>query len=254
MTARPTKDIESAHNPIFKTCRAVLTSSGIRKHQSALMSGAKQTLELAASRPAAVAAWITGPDHKPATNLTPHAAWFRFSAELFQELDVYGTNAPLLLVHVPEFPAWTDEIDWPKGCTLFIGFQDPENVGGVLRSAAAFGAARVVLLREAAHPFLPKCARAAGPALFQIPLLSGPSIAELHSQRIPLIGLTMTSKNLEDEPFPETFGLVPGIEGPGLPAHLRNEFARSIPMRAGVESLNAATAAGIALYVWSRRR
>lgn len=251
MNERPTKEIESAGNPVFRTCQAVLSGSGIRKHRRALMSGAKQTLELAALRPDVALAWVTGPDQRPPQGVAPVADWYRMSAELFAELDVYGTKTPLLLVAVPEFPAWNAADPWPEGCTLFIGFQDPENVGGVLRSAAAFGVARIVLLREAAHPFLPKCARAAGPALFQVPLLTGPSIEGLRAGEVPLIGLTMTSKSLEDEPFPRTFGLVPGVEGPGLPAHLRNEHARSIPMRAGVESLNAATAVGIALYAWS---
>lgn len=248
---KPLKEIESASNAVFKTCRSLLTGSGIRKHQRALMSGAKQTLELARSRPAVVEAWITGPDHGPPPGA--FTAWYRMAADLFADLDIFGTKAPLLLVRLPEIQVWQDTDPWPQGCTLFVAFQDPENVGGVLRSAAAFGVSRVVLLREAAHPFLPKCARAAGPALFQVPLLSGPRIDDLRTKATPLIGLTMTSKGLEDEPFPATFGLVPGIEGPGLPLHLRNEHARCIPMRPGVESLNAATATGIALYAWSRQ-
>ena len=71
--------------------------------------------------------------------------------------------------------AWSDDEPWPDGCTLFVPFQDPENVGAVIRSAAAFGVARVVLLREAAHPFHPRSSRAAGPALFQVPLQVGPA-------------------------------------------------------------------------------
>lgn len=218
------------------------------------MSGVKQTHDLAAARPEVVEAWVTGPEGAPPAGLAPEAGWYRLSAELFAEIDIYGTKAPLLLVQAPEFPAFRDDDAWPRGCTLFVGFQDPENVGGVLRSAAAFGVARVVLLREAAHPFLPKCARAAGPALFQVPLLSGPSIGELRSAAVPLIGLTAEGQRLGDAPFPEAFGLVPGIEGPGLPAHLRDRHARRIDMEPGVESLNAATATAIALYAWRSSR
>ncbi len=81
-----------------------------------------------------------------------------------------------------------------RGCTVFVPFQDPENVGAVIRSAAAFGAARVVLLREAAHPFLPRASRAAGPAVFQVPLQAGPALAELRVENAPLIALDMTGR------------------------------------------------------------
>ena len=60
-----------------------------------------------------------------------------------------------------------------------------------------------------------------------------------------------TGPELSDSPFPDRFGLVVGVEGPGLPAHLREGERRRIAMQPGVESLNAAAAAAIALYVWS---
>ncbi len=160
----------------------------------------------------------------------------------------------MLLVKVPEIRTWTEASGWPHGCTLFVPFQDPENVGAVIRSAAAFGVKRVVLLREAAHPFHPRSGRAAGPALFQLELLQGPSLSELRGSGAPLIALDTTGPELSEAPFPERFGLVVGVEGPGLPAHLRQGERRRIAIQPGVESLNAAAAVAVALYVWANRR
>ncbi len=122
---------------------------------------------------------------------------------------------------MPELAEWSDDTPWPEGCTLFVPFQDPENVGAVIRSAAAFEVARVVLLREAAHPFHPEAPRAAGPALFQVPLRHGPSLQDLASRHVPIIALATEGPEIASAPLPERFGLVPGVEGPGLPAHLR---------------------------------
>ncbi len=121
----------------------------------------------------------------------------------------------------------------------------------MIRSAAAFGVAQVVLLREAAHPFHPRGSRAAGPALFQVPLRQGPSLDDLRADTVPLIALDTSGPELSETPFPETFGLVVGVEGPGLPEHLRQGERRRIAIAPGVESLNAATATAIALYSWA---
>jgi tRNA G18 (ribose-2'-O)-methylase SpoU len=53
--------------------------------------------------------------------------------------------------------------------------------------------------------------------------------------------------------FPESFCLVPGLEGPGIPEVLSGARKISIPMTNGVESLNAAMATGIVLYLWRNR-
>ena len=59
---------------------------------------------------------------------------------------------------------------------------------------------------------------------------------------------------LQETVFPPSFALLPGVEGPGLPDHIAKEHRVSIPMKPGVESLNAATATAIALYEWRRLR
>ena len=152
--------------------------------------------------PEHVLGWLTDLEGPPPPSES--IPWIRLSDALFKQLDVVGTHAPLLLVSVPEIARWSDEDPWPEGCTLFVPFQDPENVGAVIRSAAAFGVARVVLLREAAHPFHPRSSRAAGPALFQVPLCQGPSLAELRVKNVPLIALDTTGPELSEAPFPDT--------------------------------------------------
>ncbi|MGE3821824.1 MAG: 16S rRNA (guanine(527)-N(7))-methyltransferase RsmG [Isosphaeraceae bacterium] len=245
------REVSSASNPTFKLFKDLLTGRGIRKHGQALIAGTRQTGEILERFPDRAEGWVTDTQGPPPPS---PLRWHRLADPLFRELDVSGTHAPLLLVHVPEMAEWSDQAPWPEGCSLFVPFQDPENVGAVIRSAAAFGVPRVVLLQEAAHPFHPKSARAAGPALFQVELQKGPSLQELVSTRQPLLALATDGPDLGDLPFPQTFGLVTGLEGPGLPSHLREGARLRIPIVPGVESLNAATATAVALYVWSQGR
>jgi 16S rRNA (guanine527-N7)-methyltransferase len=246
------REITSASNPTFHRCRDLLTGPGIRKHGEAILSGSRVCSEVLTRFPERVRGWLTDTEGPPPPEES--IMWVRLSDPLYKQLDVVGTHAPLLLVSVPAMLPWSDDEPWPDGCTLFVPFQDPENVGTVIRSAAAFGVARVVLLREAAHPFHPRGSRAAGPALFQVPLRQGPSLAELRVNNVPLIALDTTGPELSEAPFPVKFGLVVGVEGPGLTTHLRQGERRRIALEPGVESLNAATAAAIALYLWARRR
>jgi len=248
----PIREVASESNPSYRLALDLLTGKGIRKHGMALLSGPRVVAEVLGRFPDRVEAWLTdsqGPA-PPESDALP--TWLRLADPLFRALDSAGTRSPLIQVRVPQIPPFSAGAPWPAGCTLFIPFQDPENVGAVIRSAAAFGVARVVLLREAAHPFHPKAARAAGTALFQVPLEQGPSIRDLESAEIPLLALSAEGPEIGTEPFPDRFGLVTGVEGPGLPEHLRTGPTRRIPMQPGVESLNAATATAIALYAWRR--
>ena len=244
------REVASESNPTYKLASDLLTGRGIRKHGLALLAGPRIIDEVVEHFPDRIEGYITDSKGEPPPE-TVNIPWYRLADPMFKALDVSGTRSPLLLVRVPEIPEWSADAPWPEGCTLFVPFQDPENVGAVIRSAAAFGVARVVLLKEAAHPFHPKSARAAGPALFQVSMEQGPSIRDLREKNAPLIALSSDGPNIQAEPFPDRFGLVAGVEGPGLPDHLRVGTTRRIPMQPGVESLNAATATAVALYAWS---
>ena len=251
--AGPVREVTSESNPTYRLGLDLLTGRGVRKQGFALLAGVRPIAEVLARYPDRVEGWLTiaeGPPPPPEAR--PGTIWYRLADPLYRNLDTAGTRAPLLMVQVPEMAAWDAEAPWPEGCTLFVPFQDPENVGAVIRSAAAFGVGRIVLLREAAHPFHPKASRAAGPALFQVEFLRGPSIADLESGTVPLIALATGGPGLDAEPFPGRFGLVPGLEGPGLPDRLRTGPTRRIPIAPGVESLNAAASVAVALHAWRR--
>lgn len=250
----PEREILSASNPTFRQLRELLKGKGVREAGQALISGPKIIDEVLARHRDYARAWITDVQSSPPKGEdAAEIPWYRLSGPLFQELDTSGTKSPILLSAVPEITPWSDSDPWPEGCTLFLPFQDPENIGAAIRSAAGFGVARVVLLRESAHPFHPKALRAAGRSVFEVPLQSGPALAELRSESAPIISLSTEGPALGDEPWPGRFGLVAGVEGPGLPEHLRRGLRRRIPTRDAIESLNAAASIAVALYDWQSR-
>jgi TrmH family RNA methyltransferase len=134
-------------------------------------------------------------------------------------------------------------------CVYLHGVGDPGNIGAVLRSALAFGAASVVLGPGCADPFGPKAVRASMGAVFAVPVARADGVAELPGEKLalaarsgePLVG-----------PIDEATTVVVGAEREGLPVDVIAACDRvaHIPIRN--ESLNAAMAATVALYELTR--
>lgn len=246
-----TKPIESEQNEVFKNLKKLLSSRGIKKQTKALLSGSRIVNETLRDFPGMCEAWITNGDRMPPPTEGPdHLAWYQLNSRLYEILDVFGTRSPLLLARIPPLTNWEPSAGFPEGCSVLVPFQDPENVGALIRSSVAFGASQVILLAESAHPYHPKSIRASGGAVLRIELRQGPALKDLPAE-LPLVPLSADGKNIAEFQFPTAFGLLPGLEGPGIPEKLR-EIAISIPIQPSVESLNAATAAAIALYLWSQ--
>lgn len=134
-------------------------------------------------------------------------------------------------------------------CVYLHGLSDPGNVGAVLRSAQAFGAASVALGPGTADPFSPKAVRASMGAVFSMALARVSDIAELPGRRVALAahqGRPLCELDLNDAT------LLIGAERDGLPDELlqaADETGR-IPIQS--HSLNAAMAATVALYEATR--
>jgi TrmH family RNA methyltransferase len=129
-------------------------------------------------------------------------------------------------------------------CVALWGVGDPGNVGTILRSALAFGAASVALGPGCADPFGPKAVRASMGAVFAVPVARVDDPAQLPR---PAIALAARAGEPLRGPLPAAT-LVVGAEREGLPDGVVAACDRvaHIPIRS--ESLNAAMAATVALY------
>lgn len=250
--------ITSPGNRTFKVLCKLTDGRGLKKQERTLVSGAKLVRELVLERPQECCALIVfdgfeeGGMGDVVQQFSREGKLLVFKKALFNELDMFRTNAPLLEMMAPSIPEWNCRLTEP-GCVLALPFQDPANVGAAARSAAAFGVRQVVLLKEAASPFHPKSIRASGGAVFRLSFSRGPSLAEvvqLPDMARHIVALDMKGSSIRQFSFPSQFLLLPGMEGQGLPDWVRRQ-AVAIPMTGTMESLNAAAAVSIALFCWN---
>jgi TrmH family RNA methyltransferase len=137
-------------------------------------------------------------------------------------------------------------------CVALWGVKDPGNVGTVLRSALAFGAASVVLGPGTADPYGPKAVRASMGAIFEVPVARATSIDELP-------GVTVALDARRGDPLrgsawdrASDLTLVVGAERAGLAAEVLDACDRAAHIPIANESLNAAMAATLAVYELTR--
>ena len=238
--------IESARNERFRRYLSLLEGGGIKAEGLALLGGRKVIDELRARDPDRIREILLAPDHEP---LDQHSAHVRLASPLFKELDVVGTRAPLAVITAPALDAWTPAP--PRGLNLILALSDPNNLGACLRSAEAFGVARVILTEECSSPYLPRALRASVGSALRVPMVRAGRLSELAVTDV--IGLDAGGTALDRFEWPTDVYLALGEEGRGLPANLAGPRI-AIPMQGEVESLNATVAASLALYAHARAR
>jgi len=134
------------------------------------------------------------------------------------------------------------------------GLSNHDNAGAIFRNAAAFGADAVFLDETSCDPLYRKAIRVSVGSVLTVPFSRGLAAEELLSTLagagFEIWGLSPRGKIPVGAIAPaRRIALVVGTEGEGLPQAILSSFRTArIPQRPGLDSLNVATASGIALY------
>ena len=241
------RSISSAQNAHVKRWAALQEARGIDRFRQCLVAGRTIVRETLAQHPEQCLELIHRAKTPLPFSIPAHVKTYTLSAPLFEKIDLFGTGAPVLVCQVPPFFSADLEVR-PRGLEILCPLGDPANLGALIRTAAAMGVERVILLKESANPYHPKAIRAASGTTFKVSLQQGPSIRDLPETATWVI-LDTHGESLPAFCWPKDVRLLVGEEGPGLPS-LPSSTRLAVPMAASIESLNAVVAAGMALYAY----
>jgi tRNA G18 (ribose-2'-O)-methylase SpoU len=139
-----------------------------------------------------------------------------------------------------------------------VGIANHDNVGGIFRNAAAFGASAVLVDSGTCDPLYRKAIRVSVGGVLVVPFAraenAGTMLASLQSAGFESIALSPSGReDLDAVSAAPRAALLLGAEGPGLPQAILEQMRTvRIPMSGGFDSLNVATTSGIALHHLSR--
>lgn len=164
----------------------------------------------------------------------------------------------LASMHRPPLPA-VEALLAPRGRRRIVIVEDVvdhTNVGAIFRSVAGLGASAVLVTPRCADPLYRRSVRVSMGTVFQVPwtrLGSWPDDVDLlraHGFEVAALALTPDAVSLDEYDAPDRTALILGTEGDGITQRTlaRSDVHVRIPMAGGVDSLNVAAAAAVALW------
>ncbi len=138
---------------------------------------------------------------------------------------------------------------------------DPHNVGAIMRSAAAFGAAALIVTKHNAPDETGVLAKSASGALEHVALVRATNLSRAietcQQNGFWVVGLDAHGESdIDDLDLPDRCVLVLGAEGEGVRPGVQKvcDFMARLPMAGTMESLNVSNAGAIALFEWHRQK
>lgn len=270
----PVRELTSPTNALIKTFRRALKDGathdgwlaveGPRWIEEALNSGAARREITCAGqvRSIVVARSAVERFSELLARATPDVEIAAIPDQLFAQLAQTVTPQGIAALVEIQRPPIEDALSAPHALLVIAcGIQEPGNLGAILRSAEALGAGAVLALEGTVSPSNPKTVRSSGGAIFHLPVYAGlrarDLVARLKRTGIQVIAADrhggIPASHIDLRP---PSALLIGGEAAGLDAEILQHVTQraAIPIRQGVDSLNAAAAAAILLYEAARQR
>jgi 23S rRNA (guanosine2251-2'-O)-methyltransferase len=153
------------------------------------------------------------------------------------------------------------EVTEKTGLIVLNELHDPHNVGAIIRNAAAFGIAGILIPEHRQAPVSGAVVKVSAGMAFALPLVSignvNQALRDLKERGFWTYGLTMDGDTkLSDEQFTKPSVFVFGNEGKGIREKTEElcDFKLRIPIEKKVESLNVSASAAITLYAWKTQQ
>lgn len=165
-------------------------------------------------------------------------------------------------MHRPELPALTEVLADARRVLVLEDIADPTNVGAAIRVAAGLGADAVLVTPRCGDPLYRRSVRVSMGTVFQVPWTRigewSEAAPQLHAHGFEIAALALSEDAVALDAYaasaPDRVALVMGTEGEGLSDAALDAADRivTIPMTGGVDSLNVASAAAVAVWAITR--
>ena len=182
---------------------------------------------------------------------------FSGPSDLLEELTGYLLHRGLIAaMHRPELPTVSSLLVGARRVIILENVADPTNVGAIFRSVGAIGADAVFVTPRCSDPFYRRAIRVSMGTVLKVPWTrlgdwaSTRHLLVASGFQIAALALSADAVSLRDFVAPKKLALVLGAEGEGLTVEALEsaDTIVQIPMAHGIDSLNVAAAAAVAMW------